>query len=246
MHYYKFNIADWVLHTSHLSLTEEAIYFRLINHYYDTEQPIPIETQSVFRRLRMASESDIAVNILDEFFVKTEKGFIHSRCESLLKDYRKTAKKNKANGAKGGRPKKDGASSLTQDKPNGLPVASQEEPKHNPNQELITTNHKPLTNINNKAKAKRFAAPEIIDVQNYFLDKTGDRELSGREGIKFHAFYESKGWVVGKSKMKDWKAAVRGWITRMNDKPKTAQQQRAESAASTFNPDINRQQLEGI
>lgn len=28
---------------------------------------------------------------------------------------------------------------------------------------------------------------------------------------KFHDFYSSKGWMVGKTKMKDWKAAVRTW-----------------------------------
>jgi uncharacterized protein YdaU (DUF1376 family) len=52
MHYYKFNIADWHLATSHLTLEEEAIYFKLVNFYYDTEQPIPAETQTVIRRLR--------------------------------------------------------------------------------------------------------------------------------------------------------------------------------------------------
>ena len=27
-------------------------------------------------------------------------------------------------------------------------------------------------------------------------------------------FYESKGWMVGRSKMKDWKAAARNWAAR--------------------------------
>lgn len=140
MHYYKFNIGDWVLHTNHLSLEEEAIYFRLINFYYDTEKPIPLETQSVFRRLRFGSDAALATSILSEFFVKTEKGFLHNRCEELLKDYRKTAKKNKANGAKGGRPKKDAASITTQEKPSGLPDVSQSKPNDNLNYKLETTN----------------------------------------------------------------------------------------------------------
>ena len=154
MHYYKFNIADWALHTAHLTLVEEAVYFRLINHYYDTEQPIQLETQPVIRRLRMGNELVIAESILCEFFVKTEKGFIHNRCEALLKEYRKTTKKNRANGALGGRPKKAGVSSETQPKPSGLIVGTQEEPKHNPNQELLTTNHKPLTKENKPTPVK--------------------------------------------------------------------------------------------
>ena len=53
MHYYPFNIADFNLHTAHLTLEEEAVYRRLIDFYYDTEQPIPVETQPVIRRLRL-------------------------------------------------------------------------------------------------------------------------------------------------------------------------------------------------
>lgn len=148
MHYYKLNIPDWVLHTNHLNLVEEAIYFRLVNHYYDTEQPIPKETHSVFRRLRMANESDIAINILDEFFVLTDKGYEHKRCEELIKEFKKTANKNKKNGAKGGRPRK-----ITPvEKPSGLIVGSQDKPKHNLNQELLTINQELLTNIKKNTK----------------------------------------------------------------------------------------------
>jgi hypothetical protein len=38
---------------------------------------------------------------------------------------------------------------------------------------------------------------------------------------RFLNFYESKGWLVGKTKMKDWKAAVRNWSTQ--DKPKRSE-----------------------
>ena len=36
------------------------------------------------------------------------------------------------------------------------------------------------------------------------------------EGEKFYYFYESKGWNVGKTKMKDWKMAASGWLARKN------------------------------
>lgn len=141
MHYYKFNIADWNLATAHLSLEEEAIYFRLVNYYYDTESPIPLETQSVFRRLRLGSHSDTALAILGEFFDLTDDGWAHRRCEKDLKAYKKNSRKNKKNGANGGRPRKDAASSETQTKPNGLPNESETKGNHKP----LTTNHKPLT-----------------------------------------------------------------------------------------------------
>jgi hypothetical protein len=37
------------------------------------------------------------------------------------------------------------------------------------------------------------------------------------EGEKFFNFYESKGWMIGRNKMKDWYAAARNWIKRNND-----------------------------
>lgn len=149
MHYYKFNISDWQSSTRHLSLEEEAIYFRLINYYYDTERPIPLETQSVFRRLMLVSHSVIALQILEEFFIKTEKGFVKNKCDQVIKEYKKLERKNKENGRKGGRPRADAARKETQEKPSGFPVDSQSLPSGNPNQELETINHKPETTKDN-------------------------------------------------------------------------------------------------
>lgn len=147
MHYYKFNIGDWNLSTGHLSLEEESIYLRLINYYYDTEGPIPLETKSVFRRLRIANHSVIANEILEEYFEKTEKGFCHARCTKEIKDFKKKTQTNRINGAKGGRPRKDATSSKTQSVSDGIqsanPEGTQTEPTNNPKQEPLTTNHKP-------------------------------------------------------------------------------------------------------
>lgn len=139
MHYYQFNIPDWALHTAHLDPLEEGVYFRLCNHYYDTESPIPEETQSVFRRLRLGSHQEVAARILEEFF-ELEGGFWHhKRCEKEISAYHKKAKTNRENGAKGGRPKGSGKAK-TQKKPKKTqPVNS-----GNPNKTL-TINHKPLT-----------------------------------------------------------------------------------------------------
>lgn len=142
MYYYKFNIADWHLATSHLSLEEEAIYFKLINFYYDTEQPIPTETQTVIRRLRLGSYSDIVKVILSEFFELCEDGWHHKRCDDEIHAYHLKAEKNKTVGKLGGRPKK------INDLDNN-PKETQTVSKNNPqetltiNQEPLTTNHKP-------------------------------------------------------------------------------------------------------
>ena len=65
----------------------------------------------------------------------------------------------------------------------------------------------------------RFTPPTEEQVFEYMQE----RDFAHRkESEAFVNFYESKGWLVGKSKMKDWKAAVRNWISRSN-LPKTIQ-----------------------
>ena len=67
MHYYQFHIGDWALHTSHLTLEEEAVYRRILDFYYDTETPIPEDTSAVARRLRLGSHADLVPVILSEY-----------------------------------------------------------------------------------------------------------------------------------------------------------------------------------
>ena len=58
-----------------------------------------------------------------------------------------------------------------------------------------------------------FTPPTVSEVLNYC------RERKNRvDPQRFVDFYTSKGWMVGKTKMKDWKAAVRTW--EKDDKPK--------------------------
>ncbi|MCM1223431.1 MAG: hypothetical protein NC548_54180 [Lachnospiraceae bacterium] len=53
---------------------------------------------------------------------------------------------------------------------------------------------------------KRFIPPTVEQVEQYCLERNNTVDAQ-----KFVDFYESKGWFVGKNKMKDWKAAVRTW-----------------------------------
>jgi uncharacterized protein YdaU (DUF1376 family) len=149
VHYYKFNISKWHLSTSHLTLEEEAVYFRLINFYYDTEQPIPLETQSVIRRLRLGSYSDIVQSVLEEFFTITESGWVHSVCDDLIAEYHLTADKNRKNGKSGGRPKKINELSDNPDKTQSVST-NNPEITLTKNYKLKTTNHNIYTDSFNE------------------------------------------------------------------------------------------------
>lgn len=54
--------------------------------------------------------------------------------------------------------------------------------------------------------SKRFIPPTVDMVSEYCLERNNSVDPE-----EFVDFYTSKGWLIGKNKMKDWKAAVRTW-----------------------------------
>jgi len=51
-----------------------------------------------------------------------------------------------------------------------------------------------------------FKIPTIIEIKEYCSERKNNVDAE-----TFFDFYESKGWMVGKNKMKSWKACVRTW-----------------------------------
>lgn len=55
-------------------------------------------------------------------------------------------------------------------------------------------------------KTTRFSPPTLDEVRNYCRERQNNVDPE-----RWYDFYQSKGWMVGRNKMKDWKAAVRTW-----------------------------------
>lgn len=55
-------------------------------------------------------------------------------------------------------------------------------------------------------KSKRFIPPTIDEVTYYCQERN-----NGIDAQRFIDFYSARGWIIGKNKMKDWRAAVRTW-----------------------------------
>ena len=142
MHYYQLNIGDFLKATDGFSDAEVGVFVRLLNRYASTEKPI--KTQWVNLAFKGESQQK-AICILECAFEETEDGWIYPDLGEQVEKYAKNAEKNRENGRKGGRPRKDKSESVnseTQQKPTGLFVESE----INPN-ESLTINHKPITNI---------------------------------------------------------------------------------------------------
>lgn len=63
-------------------------------------------------------------------------------------------------------------------------------------------------------ESRTFRPPSVDEVRAYCLERGNSVDAE-----QFVDFYTSKGWKVGKDKMKDWKACVRTWEKRDDKKP---------------------------
>jgi hypothetical protein len=117
---------------------------------------------------------------------------IKTQLKRDLVKYEDYIEKQSVNGSKGGRPKKANETQKTQ--------AFFEEPKKADNVIVIVNDNE------NEISKKGFVKPTIEDVKTYMKEQ-GMNDISER----WMSHYESNGWLVGKNKMKDWKASVRTW-----------------------------------
>jgi len=209
MHYYQFNIGDYIKSTYHLDDTEDLIYRRLLDLCYDSEKPLPKCPEQVARLIRMRGEAEKTQAVLSEFFKLTKHGWIQKRIQQELSKYSAKAQTARVNGKLGGRPVGP------QKKPSGLSEITQSKAK----QEPITNNQEPIKRVG------RFKPPTHSEVNELMADSN--------EVDKFIDFYESKNWMVGKNKMKDWRAAARNWIRRKseNNQRAIARETKSEKSA---------------
>lgn len=82
-------------------------------------------------------------------------------------------------------------------------------------------------NIDNTLSITRtggFKKPSIEEIHEYCLNRNNKVDAE-----QFYDFYESNGWMVGKNRMKDWKAAVRTWEKRAEKEIAPRKRERRET-----------------
>lgn len=144
---------------------------------------------------------------------------IKPQIDASLKRY-ENAKKGAEYGKLGGRPRKKkedeeqdnkkplkGYESKTLDYDSDLDSDSDSysdsDSDSNSNEDL--DNNKPPNPLKGAA-GKRFTKPSVSEIRDYC-----DERNNGIDAQEFFDFYEAKGWMIGRSPMKDWRACVRTW-----------------------------------
>lgn len=232
MNYYKFNIGDYAAATRHLTMLEHGAYRLLLDLYYTSEQPIPLDLKAAARKAGARSKDEVQAveTVLQEFFTETQSGWTHARCETEIAIYQQKAETNRVVGKKGGRPKKE-----TTAVDSWNPEKTQTVSEINP-QETLTTNQEPITSntpippsgasrpaktvavslptwlVTIKAKGEK-ALPEDDPVRTYASEVGIPDELMRLAWWEFRKRYSEP----DAKRYKDWRAvfrkAVRGnWL----------------------------------
>jgi uncharacterized protein YdaU (DUF1376 family) len=91
MKFYPFHIGDYTRRTGHLTPLEDICYRRLLDLYYMTESPIPLDVDKVARLINMRDHSEIVNDIVCEFFTKSDAGYVNETCEEEMQKYNEKA-----------------------------------------------------------------------------------------------------------------------------------------------------------
>ena len=153
----------------------------------------------LFKAIRNYQENNLFPN---EFWLKIAlKPFVNQFIRDN-KQYDATCKKNKSNGAKGGRPKKP-VDSLQTQKTQSVNL----KPKK-PDKDMEKDMDKNNGNDNNSELVIK-KTPTILQVENYFLKKIDNSKF---EAIKFFKYNNAMGWKNKGKEIEDWKSIADLWF----------------------------------
>ena len=154
--------------------------------------------------------------------------FIKAQMDRDSDKYQETCEKRKAAGAKGGAPvgntnakKQAKQANGCLNKQNNQKQAKQPDNDNDNDNDNDTDNDNDIKEKKSKKEScadkphRSFVPPTVEEVSEYCESRKTNIDPQA-----FVDFYASKGWFVGKNKMKDWRAAVRTWEQRSRGQPK--------------------------
>lgn len=220
MHYYQFNIGDYLSHTRHLDFLEDLAYRRLLDLYYLHERPLNVDATSVAKQIGMRDEVATVRDVLNEFFERTDSGYVSSRIEKEIANFKsKIAQASRAGKASAQRRFNV---RLTDVQP--------------------TNNQEPITNNQETKKEQRrgsrlpvdFVLPEdwVLFCQQTRPDLTAKKVFD-----EFKDYWTAL--PAGKGTKTDWAATWRNWVRRQTAPKQSFAQQVADIARTTV-PALNK------
>lgn len=216
MNYYRRYTADYGSKTGALTMLEDGAYTRLLDWYYEHEQPLPIASARIYviAKAMSAAEKKAVGHVLDAYFEKRADGWHNKRADQelaaalpKLDTLRRVAREN---GAKGGRPKKTESGST--EKPEPVP---NQEPEQEPNR---GPDPEPSSQPLNRSVSSTTAFP-VMDTSRPEPSKAGG-ESNPEPPPPGDARLAALGALLRKARVPDVDTAdalMRRWLTKATD-----------------------------
>lgn len=138
MNYYPRYPAHYVAKTLHLTMEQDGAYTRLLDWYYGNERGIPHAQRYAISRAQTPSEKRSTDAVLKEFFTLDSGVWTNGRAVDEIAEAQPKIEAARANGRKGGRPRKNPMGSS--EKPGGFSTETQSEPSAKAPQSPIPIN----------------------------------------------------------------------------------------------------------
>ena len=215
MYYYQFNIGDYQSHTSHLSDIEDLVYRRLLDWYYLHEMPIPLEIEETSRQIRMRSHTESIAIVLQEYFERTDDGWIHHRANKEIAKADEKSEKASAS-AKARWSKKDA---------NALPTQSDSNATHN----TLPITHNTLPNTQKKATVVAIPVGVSESVWQEFIAHRKAKKARVTQLVIDGIEEQSKiaGWSLEDALkeiiVRNWQSFKADWVKKDENLSKTGQ-----------------------
>jgi uncharacterized protein YdaU (DUF1376 family) len=215
---FQFYADDFLAGTLEMSQEEVGQYIRLLCHQWNRGS-IPVETEKQQR----LTGGCVSVDVLVKFRLCEDGLLRNERLETVRSEKDRYLQQQSQKGRKSAELRK---LALTVVQPDTQPesnsgsttVEIRLQPKVNsPSPSPSPTPNNKEESIAPKSQRSHFTTPTVEEVQAECVRI----ELSLLEAPKFVDYYESKGWLVGKAKMKSWKPALRNWKRNQNERQQT-------------------------
>lgn len=187
---------------------KRASWFKLFLHQKPLLDAVPDETVGKAVKAAMAYFEDGTIPSLD-----TLESVIFLSIKPYIEEANSDYEKKSENGKKGGRPKKQTKPEVISQKQNE-PEITEAEAEADADAEAEAEGV--YVPADKPPQRPRFVPPRAEQVQAYCREKGYTLDVQ-----RFIDYYTSTGWCVGKSPMKDWKAAVRNWQRKETNYGKT-------------------------
>ncbi len=223
MHYYQHHIGDFIKSTANLTHEERSIYLQLIWIYYDTENPLTEDVESLAFDVGARDKTELIKTLLKRYFIYDPhlKSYTHHRIDKELSLY-----KSKADSARRANKSRWSEKTLKSDmksETNHIRKVSESYP----NQEPRTKNQEPLKDI--AVSVNTLPAVKVKKIGFDYKEKKWVGLDDNKEQIKLWSeiypdidlrteFLEMKGWLTTNAQKTNFPKFINNWLKKSQDK----------------------------